>query len=215
MPCVSWPLDRPSPLRPGSLRPTTFRPTFFDGKPFTSSTPQNIKYTMVFTADGKMTREPQGKTGVKGEGTWKLSKDGFCTTWKNSAGQLLQPDAGRRQQMVGHEGHGHDRHLVEVACYFRPLLSCLPAAPDRFRDLAAAGCALECTVLKACPLTNGFVSNTREIETEKLRPGGKSPGFFVGMRSSMRCRAGVPCLERFPIKRNWKALYFSFCSRIF
>ena len=25
-----------------------------------------------------------GKSGIKGEGTWKLSKDGFCTTWKGS-----------------------------------------------------------------------------------------------------------------------------------
>ena len=24
------------------------------------------------------------KAGAKGEGTWKLSKDGFCTTWKGS-----------------------------------------------------------------------------------------------------------------------------------
>jgi hypothetical protein len=67
------------------LAPTEIQTTFFDGQPFTSSTPQNIKYTMVFTADGKMTREPLGKSGVKGQGTWKLSKDGFCTTWKNSA----------------------------------------------------------------------------------------------------------------------------------
>jgi hypothetical protein len=69
----------------GKLAPADIQSTFFDGKPFTSSTPQNIKYTMVFTADGKMTRDPVGKSGVKGEGTWKLSKDGFCTTWKNSA----------------------------------------------------------------------------------------------------------------------------------
>ena len=67
------------------LTPAEVQTTFFNGQPFTSSTPQNIKYTMVFTADGKMTREPLGKAGVKGEGTWKLSKDGFCTTWKNSA----------------------------------------------------------------------------------------------------------------------------------
>jgi hypothetical protein len=66
------------------LAPADVQTTFFNGQPFTSSTPQNIKYTMVFTADGKMTREPLGKAGVKGEGTWKLSKDGFCTTWKNS-----------------------------------------------------------------------------------------------------------------------------------
>ena len=67
------------------VAPTDIQTTFFDGKPFTSATPQNIKYTMMFSADGKMTREPQGKTGVKGEGTWKLSKNGFCTTWKNSS----------------------------------------------------------------------------------------------------------------------------------
>ena len=68
----------------GKLAPGDVQSTFFTGMPFTSSTPQNIKYTMTFTADGKMTREPQGKAGVKGDGTWKLSKDGFCTTWKNS-----------------------------------------------------------------------------------------------------------------------------------
>ena len=56
--------------------------TFFTGQPFTASTPSNIQYKMMFMADGKMTREPVGKTGVKGEGTWKLDKDGFCTTWK-------------------------------------------------------------------------------------------------------------------------------------
>ena len=37
-----------------------------------------------FTKDGKVVREPVGKSGVKGDGTWKLDKDGFCTTWKNS-----------------------------------------------------------------------------------------------------------------------------------
>jgi hypothetical protein len=68
------------------LAPADIQTTFFTGQPFTAATTSgNIKYTMVFSADGKMTREPLGKSGVKGEGTWKLSKDGFCTTWKNSA----------------------------------------------------------------------------------------------------------------------------------
>jgi uncharacterized membrane protein len=40
---------------------------------------------MTFTADGKITREPQDRAGAKGEGTWKLSKEGFCTSWKGSA----------------------------------------------------------------------------------------------------------------------------------
>jgi hypothetical protein len=39
---------------------------------------------MSFTADGKMTREPAGKAGVKDTGTLKLDKTGFCTTWKGS-----------------------------------------------------------------------------------------------------------------------------------
>jgi hypothetical protein len=69
---------------PGKLAPTDIQTTFFTGQPFTSSTPQNIKYKMVFATDGTMTREPLGKAGVKGDGTWKLSKDGFCTTWKGS-----------------------------------------------------------------------------------------------------------------------------------
>ena len=39
---------------------------------------------MVFTADNKMTREPVAKAGAKGEGTWRLSPDGFCSTWKGA-----------------------------------------------------------------------------------------------------------------------------------
>ena len=68
------------------LAPKEIQDAFFTGQPFTSSTPSNIKFKMVFTADGKMTREPVATTGgVKGEGTWKLSKDGFCTAWKGSS----------------------------------------------------------------------------------------------------------------------------------
>jgi hypothetical protein len=66
------------------LAPKEIEAQFFNGQPFTSSTPSNTKFTMVFKADGKVTRRPQGTTGVGGEGTWKLSKDGFCTTWKGS-----------------------------------------------------------------------------------------------------------------------------------
>ena len=66
------------------MAPADIQKTFFTGQAFTASTPKNIKYTMVFTADGKVTREPLGKSGVKGAGTWKVDKQGFCTTWKNS-----------------------------------------------------------------------------------------------------------------------------------
>ena len=60
------------------LSPKEIQTEFFNGQPFTSSTSSNTKFTMVFKADGKVTRRPQGTTGVGGEGTWTLSKDGFC-----------------------------------------------------------------------------------------------------------------------------------------
>jgi hypothetical protein len=66
------------------LSPAEIQSTFFTGEPFTSATPSNVKFKMVFTADGKMTRAPLAGAGAAGEGTWKLTKDGFCTTWKGS-----------------------------------------------------------------------------------------------------------------------------------
>ena len=68
----------------GRLAPKDIQSTFFNGEPFTAATPANVKFKMVFTPDGKMTREPLDKEGTKYEGTWKLSQDGFCSTWKGS-----------------------------------------------------------------------------------------------------------------------------------
>jgi hypothetical protein len=65
------------------LAPAEIQATFFNGEPFTASTPSNVKFKMTFTADGKMKRQPIGP-GNKGEGSWKLSKDGFCTTWNGA-----------------------------------------------------------------------------------------------------------------------------------
>jgi hypothetical protein len=67
------------------LTPKEIQTEFFDGKPFTAATTTGNKFKMTYAPDGKVTREPQDKAGAKGEGTWKLSKDGFCTTWKGSA----------------------------------------------------------------------------------------------------------------------------------
>ena len=67
------------------LQPSAIQATFFNGQPFTASTSSNLKFKMTFTADGKIKREPIGPgKGNKGEGTWKLSKDGFCTTWSSA-----------------------------------------------------------------------------------------------------------------------------------
>ena len=63
------------------LAPADIQSTFFNGQPFTATSPSSIRFTMTFTPDGKIKRVPIGK-GNRGEGTWKLSKDGFCTAWK-------------------------------------------------------------------------------------------------------------------------------------
>ncbi len=81
--------------QPGSaatLAPAEIQATFFTGQPFTAAT-TNIKYKMVFATDGKMTREPIGSGGAKSEGTWKLSKQGFCTTWKGSKANCYQVES--------------------------------------------------------------------------------------------------------------------------
>lgn len=78
-------LAAPASAAPAAkLSPTDIQATFFNGQPFTASTPSNLKFKMTFTADGKMKRQPIGGGGAKGEGTWKLSKDGFCTAWKGA-----------------------------------------------------------------------------------------------------------------------------------
>ena len=65
----------------GKLAPNEIQETFFNGKPFVASSPSSVKFKMTFTADGKIKRVPIGKGG-RSEGTWTLSKDGFCRSWK-------------------------------------------------------------------------------------------------------------------------------------
>ncbi len=67
------------------LAPKEIQTEFFDGKTFVAATTTGNKFKMSFAPDGKVTREPQDKAGAKGEGTWKITKDGFCTAWKGSA----------------------------------------------------------------------------------------------------------------------------------
>ena len=64
--------------------PSDIQAIFFNGKPFTASTASGTQFKMTFTPDGKMNRQPSGKTGKKSSGTWKLDDSGFCTTWKDA-----------------------------------------------------------------------------------------------------------------------------------
>jgi hypothetical protein len=66
------------------MTPNDIRATFFNGQPFTASTPGGTQYKMTFAADGKMTREPLAQAGYKENGKWKLNAKGFCTTWQHA-----------------------------------------------------------------------------------------------------------------------------------
>jgi hypothetical protein len=64
------------------LTPAEIQATFFNGAEFIAATPSGVKFKMTFTEDGKAIRVPAGGGGAKGEGTWKLDDNGYCTTWK-------------------------------------------------------------------------------------------------------------------------------------
>jgi len=73
-------------LAASKLTPKEIQTEFFTGKAFSAATTSGgAKYRMVFTADGTASREPEGKAGQKAQGTWKLSKDGYCTAWDGKA----------------------------------------------------------------------------------------------------------------------------------
>jgi hypothetical protein len=66
------------------MAPNDIQATFFNGQPFTASTPGGTKFKMTFTPSGKMAREPLAQSGHTDTGTWKLNAKGFCTTWQHS-----------------------------------------------------------------------------------------------------------------------------------
>jgi hypothetical protein len=86
----------------GRLAPKDIETTFFNGQPFTAATTNgSSKFKMVFTSDNKMTREPISK-GNKGDGTWRLSQDGFCSTWKGGRENCfrVQPNGTNRWSVI-------------------------------------------------------------------------------------------------------------------
>ncbi len=70
--------NRPTAFAAEPMAPSDIQATFFDGKPFTASTTSGTQFKMTFTPDGKMTRQPRGKSGKKSSGTWKLDSTGFA-----------------------------------------------------------------------------------------------------------------------------------------
>ena len=72
-----------APAQSQALTGDQIKATFFNGKPFVATSTTRQRFTMVFTPDGKATREPLKKVGEHGEktaGTWKVVKEGFCSS---------------------------------------------------------------------------------------------------------------------------------------
>jgi hypothetical protein len=59
------------------MSPAEIRATFFNGQPFTATSPSGAKFKMTFTPDGKISREPLEQAGAKSFGTWKINAKGF------------------------------------------------------------------------------------------------------------------------------------------
>ncbi len=85
-----------APAFAAALTPNEIQATFFTGQPFTASAP-NIKYKMIFSADGKMSREPVGADCYRiltaGDNKWSVMKG---TTWSRPG-----PSERARKQACG------------------------------------------------------------------------------------------------------------------
>ena len=66
------------------MAPNDIKATFFNGQPFNAVSPSGTKFTMTFTPDGKMTRQPLAQSGKTNVGIWKLNAKGFCTSWERA-----------------------------------------------------------------------------------------------------------------------------------
>jgi hypothetical protein len=77
------------PANAQALTGDQIKANFFNGKPFVATSTTRQRFTMVFTPDGKATREQLKKQGdppgEKTAGTWKVVKEGFCTSWKQGS----------------------------------------------------------------------------------------------------------------------------------
>jgi hypothetical protein len=66
------------------MAPSDIKATFFNGQSFNAASPSGTKFTMTFTPDGKMTRQPLAQSGKTNVGIWKLNAKGFCTSWEHA-----------------------------------------------------------------------------------------------------------------------------------
>ena len=105
-----------APVHAEALDGNAIKATFFNGQPFIASSPTRQRYTMVFTPDGKATREPLGKAGDQGRRDMEGREGRLLHLVEGRPDQLLSPRHQHRcrRQMVGDEGRDHGRELDEA-----------------------------------------------------------------------------------------------------
>ncbi len=110
-----------SPALSQALTGDEIKSLFFNGKPFVASSTTRQRFTMVFTPDGKATREQLKKVGEpdrkdrrhleSGEGRLlHLVEAGVARDLLSAGAELA-----RRCKMVGDEGRGDGRELDQAA----------------------------------------------------------------------------------------------------
>ena len=82
-----------------ALTPAEIQATFATGTPFSSTTTSGTAYSIVLKTDGTASRTPRrSKTPITG--TWRLSKDGYCSTWGKSAENCYRVERGAARYKV-------------------------------------------------------------------------------------------------------------------
>src|ERR1700733_3642066 len=66
------------------MAPNDIKATFFNGQPFIAASPTGTKFKMIFTPDGKTTRQALAQSGKTSVGIWKFNAKGFCTSWERA-----------------------------------------------------------------------------------------------------------------------------------
>ena len=62
------------------MPPESIKATFGTGVSLSSTSPSGARFTLTLKPDGTATRAPK-QSKMPTPGKWRLSKDGYCSTW--------------------------------------------------------------------------------------------------------------------------------------
>ncbi len=120
----------------GALSPSQIQSTFGTGKPFSAvSASGRSAFWFTFNAAGSALAVPKGqKSGVSG--TWRVSKDGYCSTWGTGAEHCYTIDGNGPQFDVRDPGGALIAHFTLAT---PGAATASTAAQAQYRDGAYTG----------------------------------------------------------------------------